>query len=94
MLVYVSQNYTADGEIREEYIARMEKATSDAVALGVSKAFVDRVIVPYLEPRSTPPEPPIPAGGQEIPGPGRRYAQDGEPSSGNEVKYLAASDHA
>jgi hypothetical protein len=47
-LVYVSENYSEDGAIREEYISRMELATSDAVALGVSQSFVDQVIGPHL----------------------------------------------
>jgi len=47
-LVYVSENYKDDGEIRHEYIARMAKAAADAVALGVSQGFVDRNIRPHL----------------------------------------------
>lgn len=49
-LVYVSENYKDDGQIREEYIIRMKKATSDAVTLGVSQSFVDIVINPWLDP--------------------------------------------
>ncbi|KAF5604228.1 hypothetical protein FPANT_1522, partial [Fusarium pseudoanthophilum] len=48
-LVYVSEDYTADGTIREEYIARMQNAVNDAVSLGVSKSFVDKYIVPFLD---------------------------------------------
>lgn len=47
-LVYVSENYTKDGPAREEYIPRMRNAINDAVFLGVSKAFINKYIVPYL----------------------------------------------
>lgn len=52
-LVYVSENYKSDGRIREEYIIRMKKATSDAVTLGVSQSFVNSVINPCLDPGKT-----------------------------------------
>ncbi|KAI3324708.1 hypothetical protein HD806DRAFT_521791 [Xylariaceae sp. AK1471] len=48
-LVYVSENYTTDGLIREEYILRMRRAMSDAITLGVSRLFVDKYITPFLE---------------------------------------------
>jgi hypothetical protein len=48
-LVYVSEDYVNDGSIREEYIARMQNAVNDAVSLGVSKSFVDKYIVPFLD---------------------------------------------
>ncbi|TVY67679.1 hypothetical protein Focb16_v002464 [Fusarium oxysporum f. sp. cubense] len=48
-LVYVSEDYVTDGSIREEYIARMQSAVNDAVSLGVSKSFVDKYIVPFLD---------------------------------------------
>lgn len=47
-LVYVSERYTTDGTIREEYISRMRKAVSDALKLGVSESFVNQYIVPHL----------------------------------------------
>ncbi len=47
-LVYISEDYTADGRIREEYISRMQKAVSDAVALGVSRSFVNKYVMPHL----------------------------------------------
>ncbi|KAH7239288.1 hypothetical protein BKA59DRAFT_484356 [Fusarium tricinctum] len=50
-LVYVSDDYTTDGKIREEYIARMQNAANDAVAMGVSRSFVDKYMVPFLDPR-------------------------------------------
>ncbi|CCT74774.1 uncharacterized protein FFUJ_10843 [Fusarium fujikuroi IMI 58289] len=49
-LVYVSEDYITDGSIREEYIARMQNAVNDAVSLGVSKSFVNKYIVPFLDP--------------------------------------------
>ncbi|RFN48886.1 hypothetical protein FIE12Z_6941 [Fusarium flagelliforme] len=48
-LVYVSENYTKDGPAREEYIPRMHKAVNDALFLGVSKPFINKYIVPYLQ---------------------------------------------
>ncbi|KAF4420118.1 hypothetical protein FACUT_11283 [Fusarium acutatum] len=48
-LVYVSEDYVTDGSIREEYIARMQNAVNDAVSLGVSKSFVNKYIVPFLD---------------------------------------------
>ncbi|KAF5625786.1 hypothetical protein F25303_11256 [Fusarium sp. NRRL 25303] len=48
-LVYVSEDYITDGSIREEYIARMQNAVNDAVSLGVSKSFVNKYIVPFLD---------------------------------------------
>lgn len=56
-LVYVSENYTTDGLIREEYILRMKKAASDAIALGISKAFVDRYMAPFFTGDKTMPPP-------------------------------------
>jgi hypothetical protein len=50
VLVYVSENYVTDGTIREEYISRMQSAISDAKALGVSVSFIDKFIVPCLNP--------------------------------------------
>ena len=47
-LVYVSENYTADGSIREEYIPRMQRAVSDAVKLGVSQSFLEKYVFPFL----------------------------------------------
>ncbi|KAF5249386.1 hypothetical protein FANTH_5267 [Fusarium anthophilum] len=48
-LVYVSEDYVADGSIREEYIARMQNAVNDAASLGVSKSFLNKYIVPFLD---------------------------------------------
>ncbi|KAF5692756.1 hypothetical protein FDENT_2631 [Fusarium denticulatum] len=48
-LLYVSEDYVTDGAIREEYIARMQNAVNDAVSLGVSKSFVNKYIVPFLD---------------------------------------------
>ncbi|KAF5609350.1 uncharacterized protein FSUBG_4143 [Fusarium subglutinans] len=48
-LVYVSEDYVTDGSIREEYIARMQNAVNDAVSLGISKSFVNKYIVPFLD---------------------------------------------
>ncbi len=55
-LVYVSEKFKLDGRIRDEYIQRMENAASDAITLGVSPSFIDRVIRPHIIPRpSSPP---------------------------------------
>lgn len=62
-LVYVSENYATDGTIREEYIARMQNAVSNASTLGVSRSFLDKNIVPHLKPDDE--EPAIPEQVQE-----------------------------
>ncbi|KAI0411869.1 hypothetical protein F5X98DRAFT_383206 [Xylaria grammica] len=48
-LVYVSENYSTNGVIREEYLLRMLGAVSDARFLGVSLSFVDTYITPFLD---------------------------------------------
>ncbi|GAW19604.1 hypothetical protein ANO14919_090920 [Xylariales sp. No.14919] len=48
-LVYVSENYSTNGIIREEYVLRMLRAVSDARFLGVSLSFVDTYITPFLD---------------------------------------------
>ncbi|KAJ4327387.1 hypothetical protein N0V84_002158 [Fusarium piperis] len=62
-LVYVSENYATDGMIREEYIARMQKAVSNAGTLGVSQSFLNKYIVPHL--KSDEEEPVAPTQAQE-----------------------------
>ncbi|POS79700.1 hypothetical protein DHEL01_v201907 [Diaporthe helianthi] len=47
-LVYANTVYVRDGEAREECVPRMERAVADAVALGVSREFVERNIVPFI----------------------------------------------
>jgi hypothetical protein len=47
-LVYVSRRFRHDGEIREEYVSRMERAISDALKLGMSKSFVDKYMEPFV----------------------------------------------
>ncbi|KAF9777235.1 hypothetical protein IL306_004483 [Fusarium sp. DS 682] len=48
-LVYVSEDYITDGPIRKEYIPRMQHAVNDAATLGVSRAFLNKYIVPFLD---------------------------------------------
>lgn len=60
-LVYISQRYKRDGNIREEYVPRMEKAMADALNLGVSEHFMKTTIVPFVRGptmRSNKPNPP------------------------------------
>ncbi|RSM19519.1 hypothetical protein CDV31_001679 [Fusarium ambrosium] len=66
-LVYVSENYSTDGGIREEYIARMQNAVANASILGVSQSFLDKYIVPHLQPNEEEPAAPeqTPAENQE-----------------------------
>lgn len=52
VLVYVSENYTNDGIIREEYILRIQKAMFDAEILGVSRSFVSKYVTPFLNERN------------------------------------------
>ncbi|KAI1740850.1 hypothetical protein F4680DRAFT_87392 [Xylaria scruposa] len=51
-LVYVSENYTEDGTIREEYILRLQKAILDAEILGITRSFVIKYITPFMNRRN------------------------------------------
>ncbi|KAI8951759.1 hypothetical protein F4801DRAFT_261652 [Xylaria longipes] len=51
-LVYVSENHTSDGIIREEYVLRIQKAILDAEILGVSPLFVSKYVTPFLDERN------------------------------------------
>ncbi|KAJ8120121.1 hypothetical protein O1611_g10447 [Lasiodiplodia mahajangana] len=50
-LIYVSEN-TTDGEMREEYILRIQKAIFDAEILGVSRPFISKYVTPVLDKRN------------------------------------------
>ncbi|KAK3934716.1 hypothetical protein QBC46DRAFT_399143 [Diplogelasinospora grovesii] len=56
-LVYVSEKYKDDGPIRTEYIKRMQSAAADAIALGVSRSWVNSAMGRYINPARA--EPPI-----------------------------------
>ncbi|KAG8159522.1 hypothetical protein KVR01_010159 [Diaporthe batatas] len=47
-LVYANTVYVRDGEIRDQYVPRMERAVADALALGVSREFVEKSIAPFI----------------------------------------------
>lgn len=47
-IVYASTAYVRDGEVKERYVPRMERAVADAVALGVSRGFVEEYIAPRV----------------------------------------------
>ena len=47
-LFYVSDKDKFNGPIEAEYVPRLEKAAADALALGVSQAFLDNAIRPHL----------------------------------------------
>jgi gamma-glutamylcyclotransferase len=47
-LVYLSTSYTRDGPPRDEYIDRMNLGLIDALALGVSRRFVNNTIKPRI----------------------------------------------
>ena len=47
-LVYASTTYVRDGDVRARYVPRIERAMADAVALGVSRRFVEKHIVPQI----------------------------------------------
>lgn len=83
MLVYVSKKYTEDGTIREEYISGMQKASSDAMALGISPAFIKKYITPCLEYKSAVPSSSVRIQGKGLT-PGQRSAQ--KRSDRNEAK--------
>jgi hypothetical protein len=43
-VTYLSEKYCKDGQMRDEYKARMSAATGDARRLGVSKQFIDIIL--------------------------------------------------
>lgn len=47
-LVYLSGRYKKDGQIRSEYVQRMELAMSDALKLGVSKQYLRDSLYPLV----------------------------------------------
>ncbi|KAF2194268.1 hypothetical protein K469DRAFT_195015 [Zopfia rhizophila CBS 207.26] len=47
-LVYISYKYQLPGDIREEYIARMQLAMADARMLGVSKNYLETSLYPQV----------------------------------------------
>lgn len=47
-LVYASTEHVRDGGIKARYVPRMERAMADAVALGVSRGYVERQMVPRV----------------------------------------------
>ncbi|KAM3451134.1 hypothetical protein MY3296_005506 [Beauveria thailandica] len=51
VLVYISEQYKVDGEIRSEYINRMQKAMADGLKLGIPASYVDKCLSPLVNPR-------------------------------------------
>lgn len=51
-LVYASTEHVRDGGIKARYVPRMERAMADAVALGVSRGYVERQMAPRVRPAS------------------------------------------
>lgn len=47
-LVYLSTEYTSPGQPWDEYILRMEKGLDEALRMGVSEAYVNQVVRPWL----------------------------------------------
>lgn len=47
-LVYISYEYQLPGDIREEYIARMQLAITDARMLGVSRNYLETTLYPQV----------------------------------------------
>jgi hypothetical protein len=47
-LMYASTTHVRDDEVRERYVPRMERAVADAVALGVSRGFIEEYIAPRV----------------------------------------------
>ncbi|KAM3440601.1 hypothetical protein MY4824_002049 [Beauveria thailandica] len=50
-LVYISEQYKVDGEIRSEYINRMQKGIVDGQTLGIPASYVDKCLSPLVNPR-------------------------------------------
>ncbi|KAG6355888.1 hypothetical protein INS49_015272 [Diaporthe citri] len=49
-LVYASTVHVRDGDIRARYVPRMERAMADAAALGVSRSFIEKQMLPQVRP--------------------------------------------
>lgn len=47
-LVYASTVYVHDSDVKKRYVPRMERAMADAVALGVSRDFVEKQVAPLV----------------------------------------------
>ncbi|KAL4744128.1 hypothetical protein BDV11DRAFT_3085 [Aspergillus similis] len=47
-LVYLSNQYTKDGNIRAEYVVRMQLAMANALKLGVDEAYLRASLHPYI----------------------------------------------
>lgn len=47
-MVYASTTYVRDGDVKDRYVPRMERAMADAVTLGVSRTYVDEHILPHV----------------------------------------------
>ncbi|KAL2076225.1 hypothetical protein VTL71DRAFT_1168 [Oculimacula yallundae] len=47
-LVYLSNQYNIDGNIRAEYVPRMKLAMSDAEKLGVSSSYLNQILLPFI----------------------------------------------
>jgi hypothetical protein len=47
-LVYASSRYTEDGVPREEYVDRINSGIANALLLGISQRYVDRVMRPLI----------------------------------------------
>jgi len=55
-LVYVSSNHVRDGNIREEYVLRMQHAIAHAYDLGLSPEYIERYLAPALVPQNRIPQ--------------------------------------
>lgn len=49
-LVYASTVHVRDGDIKSRYVPRMERAMADAVALGVSRGYIEKQMLPQVRP--------------------------------------------
>ena len=47
-LIYISSEYRLPGNIREEYIGRMQLAMADARMLGVSQSYLETSLYPLV----------------------------------------------
>lgn len=48
-LVYINHQQTENDQPRREYITRMLRAVRDGMKLGISRHYINTVIMPYLE---------------------------------------------
>ncbi|KAI7777419.1 hypothetical protein LA080_003571 [Diaporthe eres] len=66
-LVYASTVHVRDGDIKARYVPRMERAMADAMALGMSRGYVEKQMLPQVRPASRSSRRMSLVGGEDVP---------------------------